>query len=123
MGSTSPRIGVHLAGIYIHTFVINQLRLKLPPPLAIEFCRAFTPQLAEWYKKLKKGPNGDKFDIVFVSSDRDDKSWKEYFAEMPWKALDFSDRDKKVHTLSPSMPSHTPSHTHTHTHMQLKLYV
>lgn len=58
-------------------------------------CRAFTPQLAEWYKKFKKGPNGDKFDIVFVSSDRDEKSWKEYFAEMPWKALDFSDRDKK----------------------------
>ena len=61
-----------------------------------ETCRAFTPQLAEWYKKFKEGPNGDKFDIVFVSSDRDDKSWKEYFAEMPWKALDFADRDKKV---------------------------
>ena len=50
----------------------------------------------EWYKKIKKGPNGDEFDIVFVSSDRDEKSWKEYFAEMPWKALDFADRDKKV---------------------------
>jgi nucleoredoxin len=66
------------------------------PPTINKICRAFTPQLAEWYKNFKKGPNGDKLDVVFVSSDRDEKSWKEYFAEMPWKALEFADRDKKV---------------------------
>jgi nucleoredoxin len=59
-------------------------------------CRAFTPQLAEFYKKIKDGPNGSNFEIVFVSSDRDDASFTEYFNEMPWLALPFSDRDRKV---------------------------
>lgn len=59
-------------------------------------CRAFTPQLAQWYKNFKEGPNGDKFNIVFVSSDRDEKSFKEYFKEMPWLALPYEFRDKKV---------------------------
>ena len=30
-----------------------------------------------------------KLDIVFVSWDEDEKSFKEYFQEMPWKALPF----------------------------------
>ena len=59
-------------------------------------CRAFTPQLAQWYEKVKKGPNGSKFDIVFVSSDRDESSFDEYFQEMPWHAMPFSDRERKV---------------------------
>ena len=59
-------------------------------------CRAFTPQLAEWYKKFKKGANGDNLEIVFVSSDRDETAFKEYFAEMPWHALSYAQRDKKV---------------------------
>ena len=59
-------------------------------------CRAFTPQLATWYKNFKKGPNGDKFNLMFVSSDRDEQSFKEYFAEMPWHALPYAEREKKV---------------------------
>ena len=59
-------------------------------------CRAFTPTLADWYNNFKKGPNGSKFDIVFVSSDRDDSAFDEYYGEMPWLALPFSERDKKV---------------------------
>lgn len=59
-------------------------------------CRSFTPNLAEWYKKFKASPNGDKFDIVFVSSDRDEKSFNEYFAEMPWYALPYTNRDLKT---------------------------
>ena len=35
-------------------------------------------------------------EVVFVSSDRDEASFKEYFGEMPWLALDFSDRKLKV---------------------------
>eukprot|EP00731_Ephydatia_muelleri_P022587 Em0015g170a len=58
-------------------------------------CRGFTPKLAEWYKTVKSGPNGSKFEIVFVSSDKDEHSFSEYFAEMPWHALPFSDRDRK----------------------------
>ncbi len=63
-------------------------------------CRAFTPQLADWYKKVKAGPNGSKFEIVFVSSDRDEQSMKEYFGEMPWHAVPYDDRQRKVSGLN-----------------------
>jgi len=55
-------------------------------------CRGFTPTLATWYKA-----NADKLDmdIVFVSSDREQSAFDEYYAEMPWKALPFSERDLK----------------------------
>jgi len=58
-------------------------------------CRGFTPQLAVFYEDLKQA-NGDQFEVVFVSSDRDPQSWKEYFSEMPWLALPFEDRDLKT---------------------------
>lgn len=32
-------------------------------------------------------------EIIFVSGDRDDESFKSYFAEMPWLAVDFSEKD------------------------------
>merc|ERR1712176_1051986 len=41
----------------------------------------------------------DKMEIFFVSSDRDQKAFDEYFAEMPWKALPFEKREEKA-TLS-----------------------
>jgi len=55
-------------------------------------CRGFTPKLAEWYKKdlASKG-----LEVVFVSSDRDEGSFKEYFAEQPWLALKYEDRKLK----------------------------
>ena len=56
-------------------------------------CRGFTPKLAEWYAKSLKEKG---LEIVFVSSDRDEKSFNEYFAEQPWLALPFSDRTKKA---------------------------
>ena len=59
-------------------------------------CRAFTPKLADWYNKVKSGENGEKFEIAFVSSDRDEKSFNEYFAEMPWHAVSYANRDVKV---------------------------
>jgi len=55
-------------------------------------CRGFTPKLTEWYKKDLKAKG---LEIVFVSSDRDEDAFKEYFGEMPWLALDFSDRKRK----------------------------
>ena len=57
-------------------------------------CRGFTPVLAEKYKKWKEA--GANFEIVFISSDRDQKSFDEYYSEMPWLALDFSNRDLKT---------------------------
>jgi len=56
-------------------------------------CRGFTPELVKTYQKLKD--SGKKFEIIFVSSDRDEESFKEYFGEMPWLALPFADREAK----------------------------
>ena len=66
-------------------------------------CRGFTPQLASWYTKFKAGSNGPNFDIIFVSSDRSEEDFDDYFKEMPWLALPFSEREKKVSSLSLSL--------------------
>lgn len=55
-------------------------------------CRGFTPKLAEWYNAGLK----DKMEIIFVSSDRDEASFKEYFGEMPWSCLPYENRDAKA---------------------------
>lgn len=55
-------------------------------------CRGFTPKLAEWYKKDLQGKG---LEVVFVSSDKDEASFKEYFGEMPWLALPYEERDLK----------------------------
>jgi len=55
-------------------------------------CRGFTPKLAEFYKDGLK----DKMEIFFVSSDRDQASFDEYFAEMPWQALPYEKRAEKT---------------------------
>ena len=57
-------------------------------------CRGFTPQLAEFYLRNSKDKN---FEVIFVSSDRDEKSFQEYYHEMPWLALEFNQRDLKVY--------------------------
>ena len=36
------------------------------------------------------------FEIIFASSDRDQAAFDEYYGEMPWLALPFSDRDRKA---------------------------
>ena len=62
-------------------------------------CRGFTPELAQFYVKTRAMVGNDKLEIIFVSSDRDEASWKEYFAEMPWLALPYNDRARKVRLL------------------------
>ena len=56
-------------------------------------CRGFTPELAKAYATYKAA--GKNLEIVFASSDRDEKAFGEYFAEMPWLALPFAARDAK----------------------------
>ncbi len=58
-------------------------------------CRRFTPQLAQQYKKLAKELKLP-FEIVFVSSDRDESTYDEYRAEQPWLALPYAARDTKA---------------------------
>merc|ERR1712216_707750 len=55
-------------------------------------CRGFTPKLAEWYSKSLSAKG---LEVVFVSSDRDEAAFKEYLGEMPWLALEYSDRKRK----------------------------
>jgi len=56
-------------------------------------CRGFTPVLAQLHKDLKAA--GKPFEVVFLSSDKDDEAFKEYFAEMPWLAVPFAERSLK----------------------------
>ena len=56
-------------------------------------CRGFTPILANAYNKVTAA--GKPFQLVFVSSDRDEASFAEYAKEMPWARLPYEDRDRK----------------------------
>jgi nucleoredoxin len=55
-------------------------------------CKGFTPKLAGWYKDSLAAKG---FEVVFISSDRDQESFDDYFKEMPWKALPFTEKSKK----------------------------
>lgn len=57
-------------------------------------CRSFTPKLAETYNAMKKAEK--PFEIVFVSSDRDQAAFDSYHAEQPWLALPYANRDGKA---------------------------
>ena len=59
-------------------------------------CSSFTPVLATWYSKLTTGSLKGKLEVVFLSSDQSDEEFNSYFKTMPWCALPYSDRDKKV---------------------------
>jgi len=50
-------------------------------------CRQFTPTLATFYTQAKA--QGLKFEVVFVSNDKEEASMLEYFGHMPWLAVPF----------------------------------
>jgi len=55
-------------------------------------CRGFTPQLAEAFAMIEsKGVK--KFGVVFVSADRSEAAFKEYYGSMPWNAIPFSEKE------------------------------
>jgi len=56
-------------------------------------CKAFTPKLVKVYNELKE--RGKGFEIVFISSDRDEEAFEDYYKSMPWLALPFGDKTKK----------------------------
>ena len=55
-------------------------------------CRAFTPELVEWYNGFQ--PKHKDFQLVFVSSDKDEAAMLEYMTEMkmPWPAIKFGEK-------------------------------
>lgn len=55
-------------------------------------CRRFTPTLIEVYNELSS--KGD-FEVIFVSGDEDEESFKGYFSKMPWLAIPFSDSETR----------------------------
>ncbi len=56
-------------------------------------CRGFTPVLADFYTQHQKDLN---LEIVFVSSDRDENDFNNYYKDMPWLCLKYEDRELKV---------------------------
>merc|ERR1719408_201549 len=54
-------------------------------------CRGFTPVLAKAYGVYDEGD----IEVVFISADRDQASFDEYYGEMPWAAVPFEARDLK----------------------------
>lgn len=59
-------------------------------------CKAFTPLFGECYKKINEGLDADKkkFEVLYLSCDRSEDQFKEYFGTMPWMAMPFSERKK-----------------------------
>lgn len=67
-------------------------------------CQNFTPLLKDWYKKIRRSDSGkNNFEIVFISSDNEEDEFKEYYSEMPWLALPYVARDKKVRIVNTMM--------------------
>ena len=95
---------VHLLGEKLTTkdgVVSTAEALKGKQAVAIYFsahwcppCRGFTPKLAEAYSSLLAA--GKSFEIVFVSSDREESAFDEYFGEQPWLALPYAERKRKA---------------------------
>ena len=50
-------------------------------------CRGFTPKLKNFYEVANKTEK--KIEIIFVSSDRSEAEFNEYFGTMPWTSIPF----------------------------------
>ncbi len=60
-------------------------------------CRSFTPKLVKFYTEFKQShARNDDLSMVFISSDKNNESFDEYYAEMPWHSLPYDDRARKV---------------------------
>jgi thiol-disulfide isomerase/thioredoxin len=58
-------------------------------------CRRFTPMLIEAYNHLKEEFPSHGLEMVFVSSDRSDSEFNQYYASMPWAGMPYQDRTKQ----------------------------
>ena len=76
-----PRVAVGRAASSVHV-----RRAPRCPP-----CRGFTPELIKAYNDHLKAKG---LEIIFVSSDRDQPSFMEYYGTMPWLAIPLGDKRK-----------------------------
>ncbi|CUG88003.1 thioredoxin-like protein, putative [Bodo saltans] len=58
-------------------------------------CQRFTPKLITVYNELRAHRNND-VDIIFLSSDKSEEQFQEYFSTMPWLALPYDQRSVKT---------------------------
>jgi len=76
--STTTRSNPTLIGLYFSA--------SWCPP-----CQRFTPLLIEFYNTTKKlsssNANATEFEIIYVSSDRTNEEFEEYYGKMPWLAI------------------------------------
>lgn len=58
-------------------------------------CRRFTPRLIDAYRDLKAGPDGDRFELIFISHDESALDQSKYVKEtgMPWPFVRFKSLD------------------------------
>ena len=68
--------GVKLVGVYFSMH-------NCPP------CREFTPIFASLYEEINASER--TIEVVFVSGDKTQEVYNEYYGEMPWIALPFKD--------------------------------
>lgn len=59
-------------------------------------CRAFTPQLAAFYRKYSAEKN---FEIIFASWDQTKAEFEEYYKEQPWLAFPYETSKQIVEQL------------------------
>ena len=52
-------------------------------------CRGFTPKLINFYNVVNK--NNKQLEIIFVSSDKSEAEFNEYYNSMPWLSIPFKD--------------------------------
>lgn len=61
-------------------------------------CRQFTPLLVDFYNEMNK--KGKKFEIVFVSQDRSEEDFVNYYSKMPWLALPIENLHDHLQSLA-----------------------
>lgn len=60
-------------------------------------CQQFNGSLCEFYSRFKKSSeHREQLEVVFISSDQEQKHWQDFLQQMPWPALPFKERHKKV---------------------------
>ncbi len=57
-------------------------------------CRGFTPKLVNFYETANKEKK--QIEIIFVSSDKSEPDFNEYFGTMPWISIPFGDEAIKT---------------------------
>jgi nucleoredoxin len=69
-------------------FNLNTLKLHSNSHSRCGPCRKFTPELVQFYEKMKsRRGKANSFEIIWVSRCRDVKSYEQYFTHMKWPAL------------------------------------